>query len=167
MSHASRFVPALAATGVLVLAGCGSSAVHLNPAPDADNPDCARAMVAMPEELAGMVQRETTAQATTAWGDPAEVIVTCGVQVQEPVSDPCASVNGVDWILKPTDSAEAKNTEAKGTWAATTYGRSPNLQITFNADKVSSSSLLIDLNSAVAQLPQVKKCQNVDDTLSL
>ncbi len=160
----------LLAGGLLTLTACGPGAVHVQPAEDAANPDCAAAMVAMPEELAGFKQRETTAQATTAWGDPATVILKCGVQVPEPVSDPCVSVNGVDWIVKPAEGNTAEGSavqEATGTWTATSFGRSPNVQVTFNADEISSSSMLVEIDSAVSQLEQVKQCANIDDTLNL
>ena len=150
---------------LLLLTGCGAGAVHLEPAPDAANPECARAMVAMPEVLSGLKQRETTAQATTAWGDPADIILKCGVQVQEPVSDPCAQVNGVDWIIKPAEETDRSETSATGTWTATTFGRSPKIRVTFNADRISSSTMLTELDSAVKQLKQTKKCSNIADTL--
>lgn len=150
----------------LTLAGCGAGAVHLEPAPDAANPNCAYAMVAMPKELSQLAQRQTTAQATTAWGDPAEVILKCGVEVEHPVADPCAEVNGVDWIIKPTEEDGGSETSATGTWTATTFGRNPDIQVTFNADAVSSSTILAELGSAVNQLEQTKKCTNLADTLS-
>ena len=164
-SSKQSFTVASLTAGIL-LTGCGAGAVHVEPAPDAANPSCASAMVAMPKELAGLEQRETTAQATTAWGDPADVILKCGVQVQEPVSDPCAEVNGVDWIVKPAEENDSNETSATGTWTATTFGRSPNIRVTFNADKVSSSSVLTELGSAVNQLEQTKKCSNIADALN-
>lgn len=153
----------------LLMTACGAGPVHLEPAPDATNPECAKALVAMPEELGGLAQRETTAQATTAWGDPASIILKCGVEVPGPVSDPCASVNGVDWIIKPSeekDGSTSSTQTATGTWTATTFGRSPDVQVTFDADKVSSSTLLVELGSPVAQLKQTEKCSNIDDSLS-
>ncbi|MFW0154887.1 DUF3515 domain-containing protein [Rothia sp. P6271] len=152
------------------LSGCGAGAVYLTPAEDAANPRCAYAMVAMPQELSGFSQRETTAQATTAWGDPSVVVLKCGVSVQEPVSDPCVSVNGVDWILKPSkeqEQAQQSVQQPTGMWDATTFGRSPAIRITFDADKISSSTLLVHLSSAVKQLPQTKVCTNLSDELRL
>lgn len=157
---------------VFVLAtttACGPGAVNIQPAPDATNPVCAKAMVAMPTTLGGLPQRETTAQATTAWGDPATVILKCGVELPStPVADPCQSVNGVDWILKPADEQQAQASEqtATGTWYAETYGREPAIQVTFEADSVSSSTVLAELSSAVEQLPQTKQCTNLEDTLT-
>lgn len=148
-------------------------------------------MVAMPETVSGEQQRDTTAQGTTAWGE--DVILKCGVRIQEPVTDPCVNVNGVDWVLKksegknssrsaeaspsgaaPQDQQQAPSRAGKdqavqtsdGTWQATTYGRSPAFQVTFDADKVPSSTLLVELQSAVSEVPQQKKCRSLQDTLS-
>ncbi|WHS51228.1 DUF3515 family protein [Rothia sp. SD9660Na] len=153
----------------LGLTGCGAGAVNLEPAPDAANPTCAYALVAMPDTVSGLAQRETTAQATTAWGDPSAVILKCGVELgTAPVSDTCVSVNGVDWIVKPADEelAAAAEQTATGTWVAETFGRDPAVQVTFDADRVSSSTVLAEVSSAVAQIPQQMQCTNVDDTLT-
>ncbi len=153
----------------LGLTGCGAGAVNLEPAPDAANPTCAYALVAMPDTVSGLAQRETTAQATTAWGDPSAVILKCGVELgTAPVSDTCVSVNGVDWIVKPADEelATAAEQTATGTWVAETFGRDPAVQVTFDADRVSSSTVLAEVSSAVAQIPQQMQCTNVDDTLT-
>lgn len=153
----------------LAFSGCGQRAVNLQPAEDAANPLCAYAMVAMPETLGGFDQRETTAQGTTAWGEPTVSVLKCGVSLPTaPIADPCASVNGIDWIIKPADEqmAESGEQSATGTWVAETFGRTPALQITFDADQISSSTLLAEIASAVGQIPQQQECTNIDDTLS-
>ncbi|MCP3426253.1 DUF3515 domain-containing protein [Rothia sp. AR01] len=165
-----RWTAAAGAVGLTLLVSSCAGAVTVTPAPDAANPDCASAMVAMPGTLAGFDQRETTAQATSAWGDPAAVILKCGVTVERPVADPCVSVNGVDWVLKredDDDSAQADDevSRASGTWTATTFGREPALQATFDADRVSSSSLLVELESAAQRIPQTQQCLSVDQSL--
>ncbi|MFW0119517.1 DUF3515 domain-containing protein [Rothia sp. P5764] len=162
-----KILPLLVLTASIT--ACGPNAVNLQPAPDATNPACAKAMVAMPKTLSGLDQRETTAQATTAWGEPTAIVLKCGVELPTaPVSDPCQSVNGVDWIVKPTDKEQAQSSEqtATGTWYAETFGREPAIQVTFEADRVSSSTVLAELASAVEQLPQKKQCTNVEDTLT-
>lgn len=85
-----------------------------------------------------------------------------------PVSDTCVSVNGVDWIIRPSDQelAAAAEQTATGTWVAETFGRDPAVQVTFDADRVSSSTVLAELSSAVAQIPQQMQCTNLDDTLT-
>ncbi len=158
----------LALVPLLALTACGPGAVPLDPAADAANPLCAYAMVALPSSLAGLTQRETTAQASSAWGEPAAVVLKCGVELDSaPVSDPCTSVNGVDWILKPADpqEAEAREQSAQGTWVAQTFGRTPAVEVTFDAQQVPSSTLLAELSSAVAQIPQQQQCTNLADSL--
>ncbi len=175
----------LAAALTLALSGC-SQAVTLDPAPDAANPDCAKAMVAMPDTLAGQSKRETTAQATTAYGDPATIIVKCGARVKEPVMDPCVRVNDVDWTIRKDDdhdaaasksstgssasasgTAQGQNFDGTGTWTATSFGRTPAVQVTFDAGKVNSSTILVDLQSSVNRIHQSKQCSSVSDNLDL
>ena len=50
-----------------------------------------------------------------------------------------------------------------GVWTATTYGRTPAIEVTFDADKVPSSTLLTSLSSAVKQVPAQKKCTNLNE----
>lgn len=124
-------------------------------------------MVAMPKTLGGLKQRETTAQATTAWGDPVAVILKCGTELPvAPVSDPCVSVNEIDWIVKPATEEDNPEQTATGTWYAETFGRDPAIQVTFEADRVSSSTILAELASAVGQIHQSKQCTNIEDTLT-
>lgn len=142
----------------LALTSCASP-VQVDAAPDAANAKCAPTMIALPEKINEEQLRETTSQATAAWGDPSSIIVRCGVNPPPPTTDPCASVNGVDWLINQI--------EGTNNWRATTYGREPALEVVFNLDKVSSSTVLVDLAQPVAQLPQVAKCLNVQDTTDL
>src|SRR4030095_12222422 len=85
-------VVTLAAT----LTGC-SSIVALQPAPDANNPDCAAVIARFPDEVGGLAKRQTDAQATGAWGDPDAVVLTCGVEVPVASELPCID-KGVFWL---------------------------------------------------------------------
>ncbi|MBF4995515.1 DUF3515 domain-containing protein [Arthrobacter gandavensis] len=151
-----KLLPAAISAGTLVLAavltGC-TPAADVEAAPDAANPDCATVMVAMPENLAGTDQRETTSQATSAWGSPAEVIVRCGVPVPGPTTDACATVNGVDWVLREEGSL----------WTATTYGRDPAVEVLFDTEKVASSTVLVELENAVSRIEQTRECIATSD----
>ncbi|MGO7984166.1 DUF3515 family protein, partial [Rhizobium johnstonii] len=73
---------------------------------DASATECADVVVRLPATVADQPQRETDAQGTGAWGDPAAVLLRCGVPTPGPTTDPCYEVNGVDWIeddsRKPT-----------------------------------------------------------------
>ncbi|WP_138443389.1 DUF3515 family protein [Sinomonas susongensis] len=168
------------------LSAC-SAAVSVDPAPDAANPACAPEMIAMPDTLAGAALRTTTSQATAAWGDPSAVILRCGVPTPGPTTDRCLTVNGVDWVIKdlttasaspaaspsssaqPTPSASgsagpaptpsAQPTEGPNdTYLLTTFGRTPATELVIDTSKVSSATVLATIASAVAKVPQTKKC---------
>ncbi len=144
---------ALAAVS-LVLSGC-TAAVPLQPAPDAENPACADVVVHLPATVAEQPQRETNAQGTGAWGSPdASVLLHCGVPVPGPTTLACVTVNGVDWI---NDDSEAP------LYRFTTYGRTPATEVVVDSGKVSGSTVLVDLASAVSQIPATGACVGVDD----
>lgn len=109
-------------------------------------------MVVLPDELAGYKLRQTTSQATAVWGDPAAVVLRCGVAVPGPSTDPCVSVNGVDWL-----AAEGKNA-----WTLTTYGRTPATEVLFDTNKVPSSTVLAELASAASRIPAEKQCTTLE-----
>jgi hypothetical protein len=148
---------AAAFLGGVVLAGtaaCSAAAVTVQPAPDAANPACAPMMVALPQFVADQPKRETTSQATAAWGNPSQVILRCGVAVPGPTTDQCVTVNGVDWVLRQQDK----------TWTATTYGRNPATELVFDPEQVAESTILADMAGAAAKIPQTSKCLGAADT---
>ena len=102
----------------LLLSAC-AGIVPMTPAEDANNPLCAEVIVRL-GDVAGLPKRETNAQATGAWGDPASVLLTCGLEAPAPTTLPCVSVNSVDWIM---DDAQ------KPLYIFTTYGRTPAVQV--------------------------------------
>lgn len=150
---------ALLAAGALaaVLTGC-TPAVTVDPAENAADPGCAAAMVAMPEVVGEHGQRETTSQGTTAYGEPTAAVVRCGVAPPGPTTDPCSSVNDVDWLIRQDE-------EGGATWTATTFGRDPAVEVVFDSDAVASSTLLVELGSAVEQIPAERQCLDLQDTL--
>ncbi|WP_062204585.1 DUF3515 family protein [Demequina salsinemoris] len=135
----SAIGPAAVLTAVLAptLAGCASP-YAVEPAEYAGDADCARVMLAVPDELGGLDKRTTTSQATAAWGDDEGVIVArCGVEPPGPTTDECLAVDtstaSQDWIITETDDA----------WVATSFGRSPALEVT--VPKVRADEALGDL----------------------
>lgn len=154
----SRSVRAVLGTGslVAVLSGC-SPAVTVDPAENAADPGCAPAMLAMPETVDGHDRRETTSQATTAYGDPTAAVVRCGVTPPGPTTDACSSVNGVDWLIRQDEDGS--------TWTATTYGRDPAIEVIFDSTAVASSTLLVELGSAVEQIPAERQCLGPQDAV--
>lgn len=157
-SSPSRSVRALlgAAALVAVLAGC-SPAVTVDPAENAADPGCAPAMLAMPEVVGEHDRRETTSQATTAYGEPTAAVVRCGVTPPGPTTDPCSSVNDVDWLIREDEDGS--------TWTATTFGRDPAVEVVFDSAAVASSTLLVELGSAVEQIPAERRCLDLQDAV--
>lgn len=142
----SRSVRSAATLLVLgaALTGCAST-VSLQPAPEANTPACADVTVRMPDSVDGQPRRFTDAQATGAWGDPAAVILTCGVPEIGPSTLPCQSVNGVDWVI---DEADAPR------YRVTSFNRTPAVEIYLDNDVVSSAQVLDRLSQIVTVLPQ-------------
>ncbi len=135
------------------LSGC-AGAVALDPAADATDPSCAEVIVRLPDTVADLPRRETDAQATGAWGDPAAVLLHCGVTPPGPTTLPCDNVNGVDWIRDDSNAP---------TYTFTTFGRTPAVEIVLDSEAASSSSTLVDLANAVSVIPQTQQCLSLDD----
>ncbi len=136
------------------LAGC-TAAVALEPAADATNPGCAEIVVRLPEALGEQKLRETNAQGTGAWGDPATILLRCGVEVPGPTTAQCVEVGGVDWIVDDSN---------KPIFRFVTYGRTPATEVIVDYDKASASAL-IDLVGAMSVIPAQNACLDVSDVL--
>lgn len=145
----------LVLAGVVLLAsGCADGRIaSVTAAENAADPACAPAMIAMPDEIGDHSLRPTDSQATAAWGDPAAVVLRCGVEPPAPTTDQCISAEGVDWVV----SEEGEN------WRITTYGRSPAVEVLFAQDRVSSDSVMVTLASAVGRIPAERGCVNLQD----
>ncbi|GAB2569705.1 DUF3515 family protein [Leucobacter ruminantium] len=147
---------ALVATASL-LTGCAGD-VPMDAAPDANDPACADVIVRLPQTVAELDKRTTNAQATGAWGDPAGVLLYCGIEPSGPTTQECVNVNGVDWIVDDS-RAPLYRFEA--------YGRSPGLEVIVDSEKASGTAAVLDLGAVVKELPQVRQCTSVDDTFDL
>jgi hypothetical protein len=162
-----------AALAVGLAAGC-SSAVPVSPATHATDPDCAALILATPDSLGqGLARRHTTAQATTAWGDPA-IVLRCGVEPPGPTTQRCESVTSadgpsIDWLVTQDDGsaagsaapaatigAGAPSTSTPGAaasdWTFTTYGRVPAVEVHVPAAVAAdrSTTFLDGLGPAIA-----------------
>ena len=141
--------------GTVLLTGC-TAIVPLEPAADAVNPTCASLIVRLPTSVAELPERETNAQATGAWGTPSAVLLHCGVTVPAPTTLPCLTVNGIDWIEDDSDAP---------LYRYTTYGRDPATELIIDSDKVSGSTVLVDLAQAVGNIPATGQCVGAEDLL--
>lgn len=146
----------LAATAVLALSGCVGT-VPMDPAPDANDPICASVTVRLPDAVADLSKRETSAQATGAWGNPAAILLTCGLAKPGPTTMPCVTINNVDWV---------EDDSRKPLYVYTTFGREPAVQVAVDSNTVSASTALVDLSAAVSTLPVTSKCLSPSDVYS-
>ncbi|KQP01330.1 DUF3515 domain-containing protein [Leifsonia sp. Leaf264] len=157
MSHSSTLRSATLTVTLLLaavaLTGC-ASAVSLEPAADAKSTACADVVVRLPATVADQASRETGAQGTGAWGDPAAVLLRCGVPTPGPTTEECVSVNGVDWIQDDSDAPR---------YRFTTFGRTPAVEVILDYDEVSGSTTLADLASAVSVIEPTSQCTDVTD----
>lgn len=141
----------LAAAG---LVGC-TATVSMEPGPESNDPGCAEVSVRLPATLDGKERRQTDAQATGAWGTPAAVLLTCGVEPPGPTTIPCTTVDGVDWIIED---------EGDFRFRVTTFGREPAVQlyIDTNVDTgVSSATALEALSGPVGLLDVTGACTEI------
>jgi hypothetical protein len=153
--HRAGPLAGLIVLALAVLTAC-APIVPLDPAPDATNPDCAAVSVRLPKSVAGEPQRETNAQATAAWGNPASILLRCGVTVPGPSTLVCVTLRGIDWLYDPSDAPN---------YAFTTFGRDPATQVIVNGDKASGTNALVDLAPAIGSVPATRQCTNPDDVL--
>lgn len=140
----------------LLLSGC-TTPVPMTPAADANNPECANVIVRLPDTVGEQAKRETNAQATGAWGNPAAALLTCGVDVPGPTTLPCVSIDDIDWI---EDDSQAP------LYRYTTYGRTPAVEVVIDSQAISGTSVLVDVSGAVGVLPQTGKCTDYSDVFA-
>jgi hypothetical protein len=144
-------VAAVAVLAAVLLSGC-SPTVALSPAASATNAKCASVVVLLPNTVSTLVQRQTDAQGTGAWGDPADILLYCGAPVPDPTSSlPCVTVDGIDWL---------RNDKYAPVYVFTTYGRDPAVTVKINSKNVKAdgNQALNDLAIAVASIPSKHHC---------
>jgi hypothetical protein len=132
----------------LSLSAC-SPTVSLEPAADANNPGCADVIVRLPDAVDGQERRNTNAQSTAAWGNPATVILRCGIEPVEISTLPCVTANGVDWIIDES---------AKPSFRFISFGRTPALEVIVDSENAVGVNALDSLAEAVKSIEPTKKC---------
>ncbi len=140
----------LLAISALLLSGCAST-VNLSPAADANNPACAEVTVRLPSDIEGMAKRATGAQATGAWGEPAHILLRCGLPAVYASTLQCVTANGVDWLV---DDSKAPS------FRFITFGRKPAAEVIVDSRVASGATILDSLAPAVSYLPSSRSCSN-------
>ena len=137
-----------------MLAGCAAT-VPMRPAADATNPACATVIVGLRDvTIEDAEKRQTSAQATAAWGTPASVLLTCGVEPSGPSELRCVTVDAVDWLIDDSDPDSG---------VFTTYGRDPATQVVVDLAAVAPIDALSAVSSAVAANPATTECTSPED----
>jgi hypothetical protein len=112
----------------------------------------------MPDSLGdGLPKRDTTAQATTAWGDPeAPIVLRCGVEPPGPTTEHCQTVEtpggpSIDWVTVENED---------GSWTLTTYGRTPavELHVPASVATATGTAYVDQLGPAVALTDKQRSC---------
>ena len=136
---------------VLLLAGC-TPIVNLGAAEFSNDPACAEVSVRLPDQLGELEKRQTNAQATGAWGDPAAVLLRCGLEGVEVSTLPCVTAGKVDWLV---DDSDAPN------YRFISYARFPAVEVIVDSKNASGITALEGLGQAVSQIPATKVCTTV------
>jgi uncharacterized protein YceK len=141
-----RILISLALVGLI--SGCAST-VNLQAAPNSNDPLCAEVMVRLPSTVGEHQQRYTNSQATAAWGDPAAVILRCGLDPVEVSALPCVSAGGIDWLV---DDSQAPS------FRFISYARNPGVEVIVDSQVASGITSLEELAPAIRTIPASKVC---------
>ena len=136
---------------LLVLTGC-APVVPLEPAEQANNAECAEIVVRLPDELAGLPERRVNAQSTAAWGEPAAVILRCGLEPVEVSPLVCVTASDIDWLV---DDSKAPS------YRFITFARSPATEVIVDSNVVAGVTVLDELASSIGVLKATKRCTEV------
>jgi hypothetical protein len=140
-----------AATSLALLTGCAPTVV-LDPAADANNPECAEIIVRLPDSLADQPKRTVNAQSTAAWGEPVAIILRCGLEPVEVSPLPCVSASNVDWLI---DNSNAPS------FRFISYARTPATEVIIDSNVVAGVTVLEQLAGSVGVLEPSKRCTEI------
>jgi hypothetical protein len=141
----------LLTVSVLVFTGC-APVVPLEPAEQANDAECAEIIVRLPDELAGLPERRVNAQSTAAWGEPAAVILRCGLEPVEVSQLVCVTASDVDWLV---DESDAPN------YRFITFARFPATEVIIDSTVVAGVTVLEELAASIGGLDATKRCTEV------
>ncbi|MEY4559755.1 MAG: hypothetical protein RLZ82_770 [Actinomycetota bacterium] len=145
-----KSVKILAAAAALAfsLSACAPT-VNLEAAPLANDPACAEVIVRLPDVVAEQTKRASNAQSTAAWGNPAAVIMRCGLEPIAASRLTCVTAGDIDWLVD--DSAAPS-------YRFITFGRSPATEVIVDSSVVAGVTALEELAGAVQNIEATKNC---------
>ena len=155
MMRILRLASSVATSAVLVasLSACAAT-VNLEAAPLANDPACAEVIVRLPDALDNLAKRTTNAQSTGAWGEPAAVILRCGLEPVEVSKLTCVTSSDIDWLVDDSNSPN---------YRFITFGRNPATEVIVDSTKIAGVTALDALASAVSKIEPTKRCTNLPD----
>ncbi|CAB4636430.1 unannotated protein [freshwater metagenome] len=139
------------AISLALLTGCAPT-VALEPAADANNPDCAEIIVRLPDEIAGEARRSVNAQSTAAWGDPVSVLLRCGLEPVEVSTLPCVSASEIDWLV---DDSNAPS------YRFISFATAPATEVIIDSSRLAGVTVLEQLAGSVGVLEPTKRCTEI------
>jgi hypothetical protein len=145
---------AAVAAAAVVLAGCtgGGDEPDLSAAPGGGTPACTALVGRVPGTVLDRSRSTPQAAGVAVWGDP-PIVLRCGVDAPAgPTSNPCVTVDGVDWLLENPDTTDEPA-------SFLSYGRTPAIRVTVPGARQDAAGALVDLAPAVTPLPAAKRCE--------
>jgi len=148
----NRALLLVAAIAIATTTAC-APVVALDPAEDANNPECAEIIVRLPSDIADQAKRSVNAQSTAAYGNPVAIILRCGLE-QVLISElPCVTAGDVDWLV---DDQNAPN------YRFISYARNPATEVILDSTKVAGVTVLEQLAGSVGVLEASRRCTEID-----
>ncbi|MEU0162778.1 DUF3515 family protein [Streptomyces sp. NPDC006261] len=158
-SRARRAAVAVAAgaltAGVLVSCGADAPGDGVTSGPHAGDAACKRLADRYPDRLGGQELTFTDRPGVAVWGDNT-IVLRCGVDLPVPTTDPCATVEGVDWVFREDRSGD----DGK---VVVTYGRDPAVEAVISDQAVAVDDVMVDLSALVEPVKTYTQCLNLDD----
>lgn len=141
---------ALAVAAVLVFVVTKEPHYNVRPGAQSGNAHCGRIAENAPAKLAGHTQHATKLAGVALWGD-SNIVLRCGVTDIGPLSDPCFSADGVDWVIDTSRSTDTQK-------VIITYGRTPATEVTVTHSPKAPDEILVELSSLIAPITQTSEC---------
>lgn len=140
--------PLLFCLTAALLTGC-SPLVALDPAVQANDPNCAEIIVRLPDELAEEQKRSVNAQSTAAWGEPVSVILRCGLEPVEASELPCVTAAEIDWLVDDSNAPK---------YRFVSFARFPATEVIIDSTKLAGVTVLEQLAGSIGVLEPTKRC---------